>query len=51
MPHEIPLPGLSWDNLRVPSEPDLSSLSTVPLVVWGGLRVRVAPADERHPYG
>ena len=21
------------------------------LVVWGGLRVSVAPADERHPYG
>ena len=21
------------------------------LVVWGGLRVAVAPADERHPYG
>lgn len=21
------------------------------LVVWGGLRVSAAPADERHPYG
>lgn len=32
MPHEIPLPGLSWENLRVQSEPDLPSPSTVPLV-------------------
>jgi len=29
-----------------------SEASTPPsLVVWGSLRVAVAPADERHPYG